>query len=147
VKSLRSLLVCALALSFVPSLAPSVARADEPSLTDWARSRVGDGLLKPLAKAESSRFSRARPAPRERRVRITQAATSDDKKGKKYVPFAIDVRYGGEWHENDVVGCVYRGTGALFVKRGDAYRPAEFLLGKNVQPVAGVCETAAAPAA
>ena len=58
------------------------------------------------------------------------------------MPFAIDVRFGSDWHENDVVGCVYTGSGSLFVKKGDAYRPAAFLLGKDVAPVAGVCEAA-----
>ena len=64
------------------------------------------------------------------------------------MPFAIDVRFGkSEWHENDIVGCVYRGSGALFVKVGDGYRPAAFLLGKEVDPVPGVCEAAPPPRA
>lgn len=91
---------------------------------------------------EGSRFSRSRPPPRERRVRVIQATVSLDKGGRPFVPFAIDVRFGSEWHENDIVGCVYRGSGKLFVKRGDQYRPAAFLLGKNADPVAGVCEAA-----
>jgi hypothetical protein len=121
---------------------PSVAWADEPSATKWAEGRVDQGLVKPLAKAESSRFSRERPPPRERRIRITQTTPVNDKRGRAFVTFAIDVRFGPEWHENDVTGCVYRGSGDLFVKIGDAYRPAAFLLGKNLQPVAGVCEEA-----
>jgi hypothetical protein len=56
--------------------------------------------------------------------------------------FAVDVKYGGEWHENDLVGCAYTANGDLFVKRGDAYRPAAFLFGKNVDPVPGVCQAA-----
>jgi hypothetical protein len=80
--------------------------------------------------------------PRERRVRLTQATTSVDKRGRAFVPFAVDVRFGDEWRQNDIVGCVYRGAGELFVKRGDAYRPAAFLFGKNAEPVAGVCEAA-----
>jgi hypothetical protein len=104
--------------------------------------RVDDGLVKPLAKQETSRFSRARPAPRERRVRAIQSTVTLDKSGRGFVPFAIDVRFGSEWHKDDIVGCVYKGNGDLFVKRGDAYRPAEFLFGKNVEPVAGACEAA-----
>jgi hypothetical protein len=74
-------------------------------------------------------------------VRVVQTTATLDKTGRSFVPFAIDVRFGSEeWHENDVVGCAYTGSGDLFVKRGDAYRPASFLLGKNVDPVAGVCE-------
>jgi hypothetical protein len=100
--------------------------------------------VKPLAEKEQerSRFSRARIPPRERRVRVTQAATTVDKNGRDYVPFAIDVRYGDEWTENDIVGCAYPKTGALFVKRGDDYRPAEILLGKSVDAAPGVCVAA-----
>jgi len=100
--------------------------------------------VKPLAQQETpSRFSRARPAPRERRVRVAETTASVDKKGRAFVPFSIDVRFGGSaWRENDIVGCVYTGNGDLFVKKGDSYRPAAFLLGKNVEPVAGVCEAA-----
>ena len=139
-KVLRSFFSCALVLSFVPSL----AWADEPSLAERAQRRVEAGLVKPLAQQESpSRFSRARPAPRQRRVRVTETTASVDKKGRAFVPFAIDVRFGGsEWRENDIVGCVYTVNGDLFVKKGDSYRPAAFLLGKNVEPVAGVCEAA-----
>jgi hypothetical protein len=138
VKSLRSLFWCAFVLSFAPSL----ARADEPSLADWAQRRVEDGLVKPLANREGSRFSRSRPPPRERRVRIIQATVSLDKRGRSFVPFVVDVRFGSEWSENDIVGCVYRGSGELFVKRGEQYRPVAFLFGKKADPIAGVCEAA-----
>jgi hypothetical protein len=109
---------------------------------------VDAGLVKPLAKHEEhgSRFSRSRPPPRERRVRVTQATASHDKRGRAFVTFAIDVRFGPDgWRENDIVGCVYRGSGELFVESGDAYRPAAFLFGKNVQPVPGACEAASPP--
>jgi hypothetical protein len=132
-----------LVLSFVPSL----AWGDEP-LAQWVQHRVDEGLVKPLAKAESSRFSRLRPPPHERRIRATQVTASVDRNGNAFVPFAIDVRFGSaKWNENDIVGCAYRSNGALFVKKGDAYRPAEFLLGKNVEPVAGACEAAPTPRA
>jgi hypothetical protein len=131
--------VCAFGLSLVPSF----ASADEPSLTEWAQDLVENGLLKPLADLESHRFSRARPPPRERRLRVLQTTATLDKNGNSFVPFAVDVRFGtSEWHENDIVGCAYTGSGNLFVKKGDAYRPASFLLGKNGDPVAGVCEAA-----
>jgi hypothetical protein len=135
---------------FVLSFVPSLASADEASLVDWAKRRVQEGLVKPLANKEekTSRFSRSRPPPRERRVRVTQATGIADKSGKKFVPFSIDVRFGSsEWNENDIVGCVYAGSGDLFVKNGDAYRPAAFLLGKNVGPVVGACVAAPAPSA
>jgi len=141
VVSLRWLSLCA----FVLSLVPSFASADEPSLADLAQRRVEDGLVKPLALFESRSFSRSRPPPRERRVRVLQTTATLDKNGRSFVPFAIDVRFGAdEWRENDIVGCAYTGSGKLFVKRGDEYRPASFLFGKNEKPVAGVCEAAPA---
>ena len=126
---------------------PSLAWADEPSLA-WAQRRVEEGLVQPLAQREGGgRFSRKRPAPRERRVRLLQDKPSIDKQGRAFVGFAIDVRFGEGWRENDLVGCVYRKTGELYVHHGDAYRPAAFLLGKNVAAVAGACvaDAAAAP--
>jgi hypothetical protein len=134
--SLRRLSWCALVLSLVPAF----ASGDEPSLADRAQRRVEDALVKPLAQLESHTFSRSRPPPRERRVRILQTTATPDRNGHPFVPFAIDVRFGSEeWHENDIVGCAYTGSGKLYVKRGDAYRPASFLLGKNEDVVAGVC--------
>ena len=142
-KSLRPLFWFAFALSCVPSF----ARADEPSPVDWALRRVEDALVKPLGKMESNSFSRGRPVPRERRARIPDGTVMVDKQSRAFLSFAVDIRYGdSEWRENDVVGCVYRGSGNLYVKIGDQYRPAGFLLGKNVQPVAGVCQGSPAPA-
>jgi hypothetical protein len=138
VKSLRTLVVCASVFSFVPVL----ASADEESLTSWAQRKVDEGLIKPLAALRTPTFSRARQPPRERRVRITQGTASADKDGRSFVPFAVDVRFGTEWRENDIVGCAYTGSGSLFVKVGDEYRPAAFLLGKDLQAVAGACEPA-----
>ena len=129
-------------LSFVPSL----ALADEPSLAEWAEHRIDAGIVKPLADREGSRFSRSRPPPHERRIRVTQAALSRDRRGGSFMAFAIDVRFGGEWQQNDIVGCVYAGSGDLFVKRGDGYRAAAFLFGKKADPVAGVCTPAPASA-
>jgi hypothetical protein len=115
---------------------------------EWVQHRVDAGLVKPLAKAEGSRFSRVRPPPHERRIRAPQATASVDKSGRAFVPFAVDVRFGSaEWHKDDIVGCAYREKGELFVKVGNAFRPAEFLLGRNVEPVAGVCEAAPPPRA
>jgi len=60
-------------------------------------------------------------------------------------PFAVDVRFGGEW-KSDIAGCVYAGSGNLFVTRGEEYRPAEFLRGRKADPFPGVCEPAPARA-
>jgi hypothetical protein len=124
-------------------LLPSFAWADEPSLAEWAKRRVQEGLVKPLAESEghAHRFSRARPPPRERRVRVTEATGTLDKAGRKFVPFAIDIRFGGsEWTKNDIVGCAYAGSGDLYVKSGEAFFPAGLLLGKKVKPAADVCQ-------
>jgi len=107
------------------------------------RNRVDVALVKPLAQMQTHRFSRERPPPRERRVRVLQTTASLDDSGRAFVPFVVDVRFGSEWRE-DIAGCVYKGSGSIFVKKGDAYRPAAFLLGKKADPVAGVCEATAA---
>lgn len=130
--------VCA----FVFASLPTLASADEPSIT-WAKHRVDVGLVKPIAAREKGgSFSRGRPPPRVSRVRTPDPEQTDPSK-RVFASFAIDVRWGGsEWHENDVTGCVYKETGKIFVKIGDEYRPAEYLLGKNVDAVKGVCEAA-----
>jgi hypothetical protein len=110
--------------------------------------RVDEGLLKPLAQKEASRskFSRERPAPSQRRVRVLEANAATDKSGRTFVPFAVDVRYfNGEWTEN-LVGCAYRQSGNLFVRAGSEYRPAAYLLGKRAGAVAGACAAAPPPA-
>lgn len=137
--SLLKLASFALVLSFVPTF----ASADEPTLAEWAQRRVEDGLVKPLAQQEAHSFSRARPPARARRVRVLATTATLDKERHGFVPYAIDVRWGGdEWHENDLVGCAYQGSGKLFVKIGDGYRPAAFLLGKDEPAVPGACEAA-----
>lgn len=141
-KSLHWLFWCA----FVVSSVPPLASAAEPSLATWVERRVQEGLVKPLAQREGSRFSRARPAPRESRVRALEATATPDKRGRPFVPFAIDTRFGATWKEGTTLGCVYRGSGEIFVKSGEVYRPAAFLLGKNAEPVAGACEAAPARA-
>lgn len=134
----RSVFWCALVLSLIPSLAMA-----EP-VVQWAKQRVEQGLIQPLTQMEQkrSKFSRARIAPPQRRVRILQTAYSVDEKGHKFIPFAVDAGYGGEWQNDDITGCVYQGSADLFVKIGDEYRPAAFLLGKEVDAVPGVCEGA-----
>lgn len=131
----------------VLSSVPSLALADE-ALVTWVKRRVEAGLVKPLANQDEgrSRFSRMRPPPRERRVRAIQASTTTDKGGRAFVPFAIDVRFGsGEWQKDDIVGCAYRDNGELFVKSGDAFRPAAFLLGQDLPPVEGACVAGSPP--
>lgn len=149
--SLRSLSKASL-FAFAVSLVPSLVLADEVNLVDRTQHIVEDGLLKPLAAQEShySRFSRGRPVPHERRLRVTQTSAAFDKSGRSFLSFAVDIRYGGsggEWRENDIVGCAYTQDGKLFVKMGDEYRPASVMLGKDEAPVTGVCEAAPPPPA
>jgi hypothetical protein len=139
VPSLFTLSACALALSLLPSF----AKADEPSPAAKVKARVEEGLIKPLAQRDTkktSRFSRARLPPQERRVRVTQTDPSRDKSDRPFMAFAIDVRYGTEWKENDVVGCAYLGSRDLFVKVGGSYRPAKVVLGQYADDApAGTC--------
>lgn len=67
---------------------------------------------------------------------------STDKAGRHFLPFAVDVRFGADWKE-DLVGCVYQGSGDLFVRVGDDYRPVAFLFGKKADPRPDVCREAA----
>ena len=132
----------ALGLALAVSLVPSFATADEPTPAQQCEKRVREGLLAPLAEHEANRskFSRARLPPRERRVRVTQVKPTTDAAGRSFMAFAVDIRWGDEWHENDIVGCAYTKSGDLFVKRGDEFRSAAILLGKTADPVAGVCK-------
>jgi hypothetical protein len=50
---------------------------------------------------------------------------------------------GSEWQLATITGCAYLDRSQVFVKRGDEYRPAAFLLGKNVKAAA---ETTCQPA-
>ena len=124
----------------VISTFPAIAAA-EPTLVDWVRQQVDSQLVRPIAEQRAS-FSRRRPPPRESRIRVLQTQPSVDKQSQEFVPFAVDVRSGSDWRE-DMAGCVYRADAKIFVKRGDSYRPATYMLGENADPVHGVCEAAA----
>lgn len=120
----------------------SWAVAADP-LEAWARGRVQVELLTPLTQKEANRprFSRALPPPAERRVRILFTTTLRDARGRSFVPYATDARHGERWSES-YRGCVYEKTGQVLVSVGPEYRPAAYLLGKNVEPVPGACEVA-----
>lgn len=120
-----------------------------------AQALVGRELTQPLAAKESqrSRFSRAAAPQRQLRVRILDEQPSKDAVGNAFVRFAIDARYGfhapdddsgSGWRLDTFVGCAYPDRSQVFVKKGDQYRPAAFLLGKNVKAAA---ETTCQPAA
>ena len=127
-------------LGLVLGMGPVSAWA-EPTLVSWVQQQVDSQLVKPLAEQRVS-FSRRRPPPRESRVRVLQQTLSKDQQDREFVPFAVDIRTGSEWNE-DMTGCIYRADSKIFVKLGDTYRPAAFMLGENAEPVSGVCEAVA----
>jgi hypothetical protein len=108
---------------------------------------VSSDLIEPLAAKERkvSQFSRARLPPRDRRVRILDEHPRKDTDGNAFVRFAVDARHGfhadpdadeSQWQQATITGCVYLDRSQVFVKRGDEYRPAAFLLGKNLKAAA-----------
>jgi hypothetical protein len=112
-----------------------------------AQALVSRELTQPLAAKESqrSRFSRAAAPQRQLRVRILDEQPSKDAQGIAFVRFAVDARYGfrapgdddgSGWRLDTFVGCAYPDRSQVFVKKGDEYRPAAFLLGKNVKAAA-----------
>jgi len=138
--------------TFAPTLLASPAAAEEPHAdAKSATAVVQRVLVKPLAAKEDdqSRFSRARLPAQERRVRV-DGELHKDASGKEYLTFAVDARHGllpadsqEGWRRDAIVGCVYVDGGDVFVKSGDKFRPAAFLLGKNVKPAAdAICHDA-----
>ena len=136
------------------TVATLASAADEPdSAATSAQKVVETRIVKPLQAKELrlSRFSRARPMPTARRVRVLEEAPVKDAKGAAFMTFAIDTRRGlaaladeteAGWHRGDLSGCVYS-TGDIFVKLGDETFPAEVLLGKKVTAVGkDVCRAA-----
>lgn len=137
-----------------PASGPAPAAKSAPART--AEAVVRRDLVQPLAAKESSRsrFSRASLPPQERRVRILDEQPSKDAEGVAFLRFAIDARHGfadddeSQWRRATIVGCVYLDRSQVFVKKGDEYRPAAFLLGKNVKVAAGsTCQPAQAQVA
>jgi hypothetical protein len=134
-------------------LCVSVALAEPPAppatkSQSAAAELVHAQLLTPLKKAEAkrSRFSRAAPVAVQRRVRVLDAVALTDTRGKAFVRFAIDERRSrneqSPWRKDSVVGCAYLTERALFVRRGEAYVPAESLLGKDDEARPDVCRAA-----
>jgi hypothetical protein len=138
--------VHALSLSILLCNLTPAARAEEPAAA--VVMTIERDLLAPLAKKDRqrSKFSRSEPPPDERRVRIPDPAPAKDARGEEFVAFTVDVRFGeDEWSRDEFSGCVYPRGGAIYVKFGEAYRAAAFLLGKEA-PYApeGVCKKPAA---
>jgi hypothetical protein len=109
---------------------------------------VQEKLLAPLEAKESarSRYSRAGPPFAEHRVRLLDAAPVADGRGGAFVGFTVDARYSrgeGAWRKDLFGGCVYAGSGEVYVRFGQGFRAAGVLLGKKTPPAPGhVCRAA-----
>lgn len=123
--------------------AASQTWASPPAERDTATALVHSQLVRPLSERDSrrSRFSRARPAPTARRVRILDEAPLVDATGAAFFRFAIDTRRGyfdaddqGTWTKNAEVGCVYPERQGVYVRVGDRHYPVAFLLGERPEP-------------
>ncbi len=136
-----------------PALAPSPSPEARSAEAVVQRELVG-----PLAARErdQSKFSRARLPATARRIRVLDERPETDARGGAFYAFAVDERHGLQalganeagWRLGAVTGCVYLDKGEVFVKVGDRHRPAAFLLGKNLKPVAEpICQAAPAAAA
>jgi hypothetical protein len=130
-----------------PTAAEAPAGSPDAQLAKLAEALVQRELVHPLAvkEQERSRFSRASLPAQERRVRILDERPRKDAAGGAFLRFAVDERHGiatrtdddpARWRLATVTGCVYLGRNQVFVKKGDGYRLAAFLLGKNLKPAA-----------
>ena len=138
-------------LAAVLVLSSNLASAgSEPTAT----SLVNEKLIQPLAAKDSdrSKFSRARPMPSERRVRIVDATPQTDAAGSSFFTFAIDERHGwadakdeASWNKATMTGCVYVDRKEVFIKRGNAFHPASAAVGKKTKAAPeSTCHAAAA---
>ena len=130
------------------SLALASPPAEERSA---AEAIVKKQLVQPLAAKESSfsRFSRMRPMPLARRVRILDDDAQADARGDLFLRFALDTRRGyiaddkdADWQAAVETGCVYVARERVFVQRGATTYPSDMLIGKKVTPDAAACQPA-----
>jgi hypothetical protein len=141
---------------------PAPAHADTqrpseitPTAEGQAYAVIEKQLVKPLSQREGrgSRFSRAYIPPQARRVRVTDHQPSTDGRGAEFVAFAIDERSAlimhrgnddaDPWRKDEIVGCVYPARDEVFIKRGDKFFGAGFLIGRRTPAAdAAVCRPA-----
>jgi hypothetical protein len=149
---MKRLSMLALLLFSHTTFAEPTAASGSPPAANTAQARTAEALVsreltQPLAAKESkhSKFSRAAMPAAERRIRILDEQATQDAAGNRFVRFAVDARHGffgpGEdddsrWQLATITGCAYLDRSQVFVKKGDEYRPAAFLLGKNVKAAA-----------
>lgn len=147
----RMLTVLVLAASNLASAAPEpqAARSESPT----AVALVEEQLVRPLVAKEAgrSKFSRARPPAAAHRVRVIDPAPQRDSRGKAFVRFAVDERFGwfadddeAQWSKDQITGCAYLDSREVLVQRGSAFHPAASKLGKKTKAApAGACTVAA----
>lgn len=131
---MRHYLLVAVTIVLASGLASAESKPDSVAL-------VNQRLVQPLVakEREQSKFSRARPAPTERRVRILDEKPRQDSAGAAFLTFAIDARHGwgdddaANWTKAAMTGCVYPDSGEVFIKRGNAFHPATAALGKKTK--------------
>jgi hypothetical protein len=81
---------------------------------------------------------------------VVDAEPPQDAVGGRFIRFEVDERMGvmrrgdtDSWNKATITGCVYLDRKEVFIKKGDQYRPAAFLLGKNLKPAAApTCQDA-----
>ena len=154
---MKRLSILALVLFSRMTFAEPAASGAPEAKTAEAKSAVAlvsHDLIQPLLAKEDKqgRFSRGRLPPQERRVRILDDKPRKDAEGVAFLRFSIDARFGyvgqgdedeSRWQRDTITGCVYLERNQVFVKKGDSYRPAAFLLGKKVKAAAeSTCEPA-----
>lgn len=105
-----------------------------------AATLVTQQLIQPLVAKERARskFTRARPAPSERRVRLLDTKPQQDSAGDAFLTFAVDARHSwaddeSSWTKAAITGCVYPDRGEVFIKRGNGYHPAKAAIGKKTK--------------
>jgi hypothetical protein len=156
----RLSILAILAFSRMTFAEPTAADGSSPDVKSAearaAEALVSRDLIQPLAAKEGSRsrFSRARLAPQARRVRILDEQPRKDARGRAFMRFAVDARHGiravagddeSAWRRDTITGCAYLDRGQVFVSSGDQFRPAAFLLGKNLKAAAETtCQAAPA---
>lgn len=73
-------------------------------------------------------------------MRVLDQKPQQDSAGNAFFAFAVDARHGwGEatdeasWSKAAITGCVYPGSGEVFIKRGNAFHPAAAAVGKKTK--------------
>ncbi len=131
------ILSCATLLASAAFAAPPDARPDDPVVAAVQRE-----FLAPLARrnADQKEFSRAEMPATATRVRV-MGEPQRDADGAEFVRFAVDTRrFAPDWNEAEFTGCVYTASSAVYVRRGELFRPAaRYFARKPVKPNAAVC--------